>query len=1542
MRQRPITYTNKPKGVAKKVDFWMLKVVLIIIAFLLLNNIFLQAEGTSTIAPSNDDAAALFIGAGNTGPTGGDYGQFAWKGSNSKLYFNIQNTCEKVYFGFSAPNKDRSFQELNPNSGGTFLDNSIIFRIIDPNGRPINNISCFGNTTINGEVWQTLRPSDANLSNRQMTDIGPSQLTAGGYQAFELDLSACGLTFTGDYSIEFYTRNANYDPNTVTSGFYIEYFDVTVANCSNRPVNGRLWSNNWGFGIKKDGDGPFDRAFNGAFYICSKEGFITKIDFNTNTNNRVESGKNNDQRSGFRAGSFNVSFNTSGPNKTGDITIDRQSVFAQNAPNPELAVFLNIPDTSFCPPQAIGDFKSQSKFITGCPNDYCLNLAFSKPGQIEVLIEAIGGNRLLDHPTEIRLVKEVTEANRSRSPEDPNYPYEVCLPWSGRDGYGNITDLNNAFISGFYYQGIYHFPVYDAEFNDDGFTVATVRPNLGVQELFYDDTQIPSSNFTGESKDGTNGCVAPCHRWTGEYENFQDRTQVFGNFNTINTWWFGNATFKDFSFQVAPKPTLVCPPNYIGCPGDDIRPNAIGNAEVSTANPACTVIEYEDRVLSENVGCLGSIFIERKWSVSLQGLDGEENVCYQLITLEDKTGPELFGVPANETVNCGFIPTPPNNVFASDNCNLLSELTIAFKEEQISGNCGGNYQLRRTWTATDKCGNSTSSSQLVTVVDNIAPTLIGTPTDTTVICTAVPNPPNNVIASDNCENSSNIQISFSEEKIDGACAGNYTLRRTWTATDPCGNQSQQSQKITIIDNTAPTLVGVPVDETVDCHVISAPAEGVTATDNCSAAPVISIEFSEEKIAGNCAGNFTLIRTWTATDDCGNQTEQTRTVTVEDTEGPTLVGVPTDVTVGCDAVPAAPKVTATDNCEAEEDITIIYKALQLDGDCSGNYLLKRAWTATDACGNISLGEQTITIEDNTAPVFEFCPKDMVVFAEDDCNSAVLDLTIPAVSDNCDENVEVASSIDLTAPFPMGTTAVIFTAVDDCGNKTTCEFFVRVENALQDHCPDDIHATADCVEGAQTAIISWIPPNGNECCSACPTNTNIQGFIYLGERGGHRYYFAQNAENWTTASTISDDLGGYLVSISDPAENNFLSDFLVNESIHIGITDNGELGNFYWQNDELLNYQNWNENAVINNPESTQFGQLLADGTWGVTDGIKAARFIVEIPCADVIQLEGPMNGSAFPIGTTRIAYLIDYDNCTNPDTCSFKVTVDTCEIVALEQYCETRAIDTTCFWIDEVSIGGAVNTSAIDGGYGDFTQSPINIYRGFQQTLILNPGYALGHTFNVYWRVWIDYDQNGYFDDPELIFTTKSYQPIEVKYTIPATAKSGHTRMRIVMNFVDDNDPCAELVFGEVEDYLLNITNSDENIGHESGGTTRSRNSISTTFRLLENKALTPPVLGFTPMDMVAARKGTMTLFPNPVSTELTLQIDKTLTVNQPIGTIKQVRIFNQLGQIVYQSAVLIEALTTIQIDVAHLDKGIYFIQIGQDAIKTMKHKFVKL
>ena len=45
-------------------------------------------------------------------------------------------------------------------------------------------------------------------------------------------------------------------------------------------------------------------------------------------------------------------------------------------------------------------------------------------------------------------------------------------------------------------------------------------------------------------------------------------------------------------------------------------------------------------------------------------------------------------------------------------------------------------------------------------------------------------------------------------------------------------------------------------------------DDATASDNCGE---VTIEVSSETIAGDAAGNYTIVHTFTATDDAGNST-----------------------------------------------------------------------------------------------------------------------------------------------------------------------------------------------------------------------------------------------------------------------------------------------------------------------------------------------------------------------------------------------------------------------------------------------------------------------------------------------------------------------------------------------------------------------------------------------------------------------------------------------------------------------------------------------
>src|SRR5690606_28456173 len=118
--------------------------------------------------------------------------------------------------------------------------------------------------------------------------------------------------------------------------------------------------------------------------------------------------------------------------------------------------------------------------------------------------------------------------------------------------------------------------------------------------------------------------------------------------------------------------------------------------------------------------------------------------------------------------------------------------------------------------------------------------------------------------------------------------------------------------------------------------------------------------------GACANSYTLTRTWTATDACGNEVTHEQVITVEDTTAPEFVGtLPADATYSCAAeVPVAPVLEAVDNCSV--DVNVDYEEVKEDGDCSNRFILTRTWTVTDECGNTNVHEQIITVADNQKP------------------------------------------------------------------------------------------------------------------------------------------------------------------------------------------------------------------------------------------------------------------------------------------------------------------------------------------------------------------------------------------------------------------------------------------------------------------------------------------------------------------------------------------------------------------------------------------------
>ncbi len=136
--------------------------------------------------------------------------------------------------------------------------------------------------------------------------------------------------------------------------------------------------------------------------------------------------------------------------------------------------------------------------------------------------------------------------------------------------------------------------------------------------------------------------------------------------------------------------------------------------------------------------------------------------------------------------------------------------------------------------------------------------------------------------------------------------------------DDFGNPYQCTADLTIEDTTPPVCPTPPADLMLQCaDDVPAPVD-LTATDNCS--DDITVGPTADITPGNCPNQFTMVRTWTFVDDCGNQCSVSQTIEVNDDTPPVCPTPPADLMLQCaDDVPPPVDLTATDNCDG--DITV---------------------------------------------------------------------------------------------------------------------------------------------------------------------------------------------------------------------------------------------------------------------------------------------------------------------------------------------------------------------------------------------------------------------------------------------------------------------------------------------------------------------------------------------------------------------------------------------------------------------------------------------
>ncbi|PWU17325.1 MAG: hypothetical protein C5B50_11595 [Verrucomicrobia bacterium] len=561
-----------------------------------------------------------------------------------------------------------------------------------------------------------------------------------------------------------------------------------------------------------------------------------------------------------------------------------------------------------------------------------------------------------------------------------------------------------------------------------------------------------------------------------------------GSYTLTRTWTATDAcgnsasTNQTVTVRDTTRPTINLPANVtLECPAD----TTTNNTGMASAQDTCSAvtITYVDSVTNH---CGGTQTISRKWTAT--DACGNSTNAVQTITVRDTT-PPLLSMPPSMTLECPA-NTSTNNTGVATASDTCSAVTVRYSDS-VTTNCGGTEVILRTWTAADACSNSVSAVQTITVRDTTPPSL-SLPSNKVLQCPAntATNNTGSATSQDTC--SSPVTIRFSDS-VTNPCPGSSVITRTWTATDACGNSTNGVQTITVQDTSAPSL-SLPANITLECPANTTTNNtGVaTAQDACSA---VTVSYADQ-VTTNCGNTKVIARTWTATDACGNSTNGVQTITVRDTTPPSL-SLPSNKILSCPADTTTNNTGAAmaqDGCSAPVTISFVDT---VTNPCAGSAIIKRTWTATDACGNSTNGVQTITVQDNNPPSITPPPN---VTLECPANTST-NFTGMAVGLSPCTTVTVAYTDSVTTNCG-GTKSIArtWTATDACGNSSSAVQTITVRDTAPPalslpsnktlQCPADSSTNSTGVATAQDTCSSPVTISFSDVVTnPCPGTRTI---------------------------------------------------------------------------------------------------------------------------------------------------------------------------------------------------------------------------------------------------------------------------------------------------------------------------------------------------------------------------------------------------------------------------------------------------------------------
>ena len=506
-------------------------------------------------------------------------------------------------------------------------------------------------------------------------------------------------------------------------------------------------------------------------------------------------------------------------------------------------------------------------------------------------------------------------------------------------------------------------------------------------------------------------------------------------------------------------------------------------------NQCSAVVTYPNATATDNcpgVGtpvctpASGSTFAKGTTTVNCTVSDASGNPasCSFTVTVNDTQAPSIT-CPANVTHGtdanqCSAVVTY-SNATATDNCPGVGTPVCT----PASGTTFAKGTTTVNCTVSDASGNPASCSFTVTVNDTQAPS-ITCPSSVTQgtdpnQCSAVVTYPN-ATATDNCPGVGPPVCSPSS----GSTFPKGTTTVNCTVSDASSNSASCSFTVTVNDTTPPTItcpanVVKSTDPNKCTAVVTYP--NATASDACSG---VGTPVCSPSSGSTFAIGVTTV-TCTVSDASGNPASCSFTVTVRDTQAPTMTACPSNINVtsggGCQVVNYT-SPTATDNCGSAAVV-----CSPASGTCFPPGTTPVTCTASDTSPDSPDSSCSFTV--TVVPCAITCPSNISVGNDPGQCGAVVTYA-PATNGGCGTIVCSPSSGSF---FPVGTTTVICTTTAGPG----CSFTVTVADTEPPviTCPPNVSVSASSFPQCTATVNPGTATATDNCGVASVVGTRSDG-------------------------------------------------------------------------------------------------------------------------------------------------------------------------------------------------------------------------------------------------------------------------------------------------------------------------------------------------------------------------------------------------------------------------------------------------------------------